>query len=167
MTNYQTQHGHDCPPSVDPAPQPKPPGDKEKCAKLPESQEPELKEPDKCPDPPSSCNCPPKPTSNCLEDLITNQPPPPPADDQAKFRKDLAALLDTAKKASQEYTADKYKELVDKWVKLDADIAELIRKFECAVWCWPCVLECYVCPLLNQLHDAEKRLYDDGNFPRT
>ena len=30
--------------------------------------------------------------------------------------------------------------------------------------CWHCILDCYVCPLLNELHDVEKRLYDNGKL---
>jgi hypothetical protein len=157
--------GHDCPPSVHPADQPKPPGDKGKCADLPKTEQPPLKDPVPCPEPPKCCKCPPKPTSNCLEDLITSQPVEPPAEDRAKFKKELSALLDSAKTASQAYNKDKYDELLDKWLKLDADIADFVRKLECGVWCWHCILDCYVCPLLNQLHDAEKRLYDDGDLP--
>jgi hypothetical protein len=43
-------------------------------------------------------------------------------------------------------------------------IAELIRTLVCALPCWRCVIECYVCPLLNDLHYAEQWLYGDGTL---
>ena len=39
----------------------------------------------------------------------------------------------------------------------------IIRRLVCAVPCWKCILECYVCPLLNDLHDNERWLYGDGS----
>ena len=95
---------------------------------------------------------------------MTNERGDTGAADQAKFKAELTKLLETARKAVQDYTRDKYLDLVDRWVKQDAVIAELLRKLECAVPCWKCILDCFVCPLLNSLHDAEKRLYDDGQL---
>lgn len=169
MTEYMHKHGgHDCPPSTDnPAHQPHPPGDGTGCCKLPETTAPTLEPPKLCPDPDPCCNCPPKPstTSNCLEDLIAKQTADIIAADKAQaFKKDLEALLKAAKDASTNYTRDKYVEFVAEWLRQDAAIAELIRKLVCAVPCWRCILDCYVCPLLNELHYAEKWLYDDGQL---
>jgi hypothetical protein len=84
------------------------------------------------------------------------------AADKAKaFKTDLEALLAKAKTAGQEYNADKHKKLVKQWVDQDFEIAELIRKLVCAVPCWRCVIECRICPLLNELHYAEQRLNGD------
>lgn len=164
---YEThkQREHDCPPKVNPADQPKPP-DKTKCEDPPAVEIPNPPEPPKCPDPDPCCKCPsdPKDPSECLQTLLDAQPGDAGAAEKTKFKAELTKLLETARKAKQDYTRDKYKELVERWVKQDADIAELIRKLECAVWCWKCILECFVCTLLNGLHDAEKRLYDDGKL---
>jgi hypothetical protein len=86
------------------------------------------------------------------------------AEPASKFKADLVKLNESFMKASQTYTRTKYDEFVSEWLKQDAAIAELIRKLECAVWCWHCILDCYVCPLLNELHYAEKWLYDDGKM---
>ena len=50
------------------------------------------------------------------------------------------------------------------WVEHDADIAKFIAKLVCDVPCWRCIIECYVCPLLNKLHYAEQWLYGDGTL---
>lgn len=168
MSEYNRKPpGHECPPHVDPAPQPKPPANGDACGKLPETTPPDLKKPEPCPEPDRDCKCPEKPgsTSNCLEDLIAKQAAEIVAAENAeKFKKDLESLLEKAKAASQDYTRDKYEKLVEEWLKQDAAIAELIRKLVCAVPCWRCILDCFVCPLLNELHYAEKWLYDDGKL---
>jgi len=80
---------------------------------------------------------------------------------ESLFTQELNQLLATAKSARQAYTRDKYEELIEKWQKEDNDIAELVRKLVCAVPCWRCILDCYICPLLNELHTDQKWLYDD------
>jgi hypothetical protein len=93
--------------------------------------------------------------------LIAQQAAAIVAADKAKaFKTDLEKLLENAKKVSTTYTRDNYVALVAEWQRQDAAIAELIRKLVCAVPCWRCILDCYVCPLLNELHYAEKWLYD-------
>ncbi len=166
MTDGSRQHGGDeCPPSNDPADQPHPPGDK--CGELPTTTPPELKPPTKCPDPDPPCKCPSHPSSstNCLEELIAKQAADIAAADKAKtFKADLEALLAKARTAGQEYSRDKYEKLRTQWVEQDGEIAELIRKLVCAVPCWRCIIECHVCPLINELHYAEQRLYGDGTL---
>ena len=169
MNDYTRKHpGHECPPPPEhPAWQPNPPSDGKDCKPLPETKPPELKEPEKCPPPDKCCKCPSTPDTppTCLEDLIAKQVADLDANDNAtKFKKELEALLEKAKTARQAYTRDTYEDLVEEWVKQDVLIAELIRKLVCAVPCWPCILDCHVCPLLNELHYAEKRLYDDGHL---
>jgi hypothetical protein len=46
----------------------------------------------------------------------------------------------------------------------DAAIVELIRRLVCIVPCWRCVIECHVCPLIDQIVMAEKWLYGDGSL---
>ena len=172
MTDYMRKRtGHECPPLPEyPADQPKPTGDGAGCDDLPTTTPPTLEPPKPCPEPDPCCKCPTPPGSgtNCLEDLIAQQTADIASLQQENaFTQELGKLLDTAKKASQAYTRDKYDELVEKWQKEDVDIAELIRKLVCAVPCWRCILDCFVCPLLNELHTDEKWLYDDGKLITT
>jgi len=169
MTDYTRKHpGHECPPPPEhPAAQPVPPQKDEKCEPLPDPTPPYLKPPEKCPPRDACCKCPTEPdsTPNCLEDLIAAQGVDLDANgDAIKFKKDLDDLLTKAKAARQAYTVDAYEDLLEEWVKQDTAIAELIRKLVCAVPCWRCILDCHVCPLLNELHYAEKWLNDDGKF---
>ena len=169
MSSYnRPPGGHDCPPSpTTPADQPNPPGGGQ-CDDIPESTPPVLERPKPCPETDPGCKCPPKPGSppSCLEELIAKQAADIAGAEKAKaFKVDLEALLAKAKAADQEYTRDKYDALVKSWVQRDIDLAELIRKLVCAVPCWRRVIDCYVCPLLNEMHYAEQWLYGDGKLP--
>lgn len=165
MTDYPRQQpGHECTPHEDPARQPHPPGGD--CAELPKTTPPDPPKPPECP-PDPCCTCPPPPTStsNCLEELIATQAAQITAAEKAKaFKTDLEALLGKAKTAEQEYTRKKYDDLVKQWADQDRQIAELIRKLVCAVPCWRCIIECHVCPLINNLIYAERWLYGDGTL---
>jgi hypothetical protein len=170
MTDYMRKHmGHECPPRPEyPADQPKPPGDGSGCYDYPTTTPPTLDPPKPCPPPDPRCKCPDTPGSNCLEDLIAQQT----ADSIAlqkdnEFTAELNELLKAAKKASQDFSRDKYLELVERWIEEDIDLAELVRKVVCAVPCWRCIIDCFVCPLLNELRDAKKWLYDDGKLITT
>jgi hypothetical protein len=170
MNSYnRPQSSSDCPPKTEhPADQPRKPGSGEPCAALPTTTPPTLPPPARCPPPDSDCWCPttPSPPPSCLEDLISKQASDIAAAEKAKlFKTDLEALLAKAKAATQEYTRDKYDALVKLWLQRDADLAELIRKLVCAVPCWRCIIDCYVCPMLNELHYAEVWLYGDGTQP--
>lgn len=164
--NTRKSPGHECPPNPDdPADQPNPPGCD--CGDLPVSTPPVLNAPAACPGPDSHCKCPTPPgsNSNCLEELIAAQTAEIVLAASADaLKKDLEKVLASAKAAAAKYTRDKYEQLVAEWLKQDAAIAELIRKLVCAVPCWRCIIDCYVCPLLNDLHYAEKWLYDDGTL---
>jgi hypothetical protein len=74
---------------------------------------------------------------------------------------EIQAIQAKAKAASQSYTRDVYDKLLKQWKDEDRDIADLIRRLVCAVPCWECILECYVCPLLNDLVMSLKWLYGD------
>lgn len=153
-----TSTGKDCALDVNPADQPHLPK-KGDCKEPTNLKVPELKAPPECRK--TDCTCPPGPTSkpSCLEDLIREQGRAAAAADKAKtIKADLEALLGKAKAAGQEYTPDKYKKLVKQWIQQDEEIAELIRKLVCAVPCWRCIVECYVCPILDELRKAEYRL---------
>ncbi|HBB95839.1 MAG TPA: hypothetical protein DC054_10650 [Blastocatellia bacterium] len=145
-----------------------PPSDETKCPDLPPNDPPDPYKPEDCNKTPA-CNCPDPPgaTEHCLEDLIDQQTAQVTVADKAKtFKAELEALLAKAKAASQEYTAEKYGKLVKQWEDEDAEIAELIRKLVCAVPCWRCILECYVCPLIDDMRKAELQLSGDGKLCR-
>ena len=92
-------------------------------------------------------------------DLIDQQTEQVTVAEKAKaFRAELEALLTKAKAASQEYTAEKYTKLVKQWEEQDAQIAALIHTLVCKYPCWRCIIECYVCPLLDDMRSvAEAR----------
>jgi hypothetical protein len=111
--------------------------------------------------------CPPGPTGtkDCLETLINEQAKAIAGGEKAKtFKSDLEALLAKATAANQEYTRDKYQKLVKQWIGQDEEIAELIRKLVCAVPCWKCIIECYICPKFEELRKAEWDLYGDDTL---
>lgn len=162
----QTQNHPDSRCSDDPADQP--PVDETKCPDQPKNDPPDPYEPPEC-DKTPSCNCPKPPgaTQHCLEDLIDEQTKQVTVAEKAKaFKTELEALLAKAKTASQEYTAEKYEKLIKQWEEQDAKIANLLRRLECAWPCWRCIIECYVCPLLDDLRKAEEQLNGDGKLCR-
>src|ERR1051325_6829926 len=159
----------DCMPTDNPAPQPKPPVDCHKCGDLPTTTPPTLPDPEKCPDPPPECKCTPPPTNkNCFDRAIEEVDKEIAYADRNKlFRADLDARRQKAIAAAQQYTQDAYEKLLKRWQEEDRAIVELIRKLTCAVPCWRCLIECYVCPFLNTLHEYEQRLGVNGTLPAT
>lgn len=110
------------------------------------------------------CDCPPAPSDKpgCLEDLIKKEAEAINRGDQAKkFKTELEALLGKVKTATLEYTADSYKDLVERWKKADEAIVCLLRSVQCALPCWWCVVECELCPLLNDIVRLESKLSGD------
>ena len=166
MMEYKgKQNERECGPSDNPADQPKPPGNEE-CEEIPSTTPPTLKEPTPCP-PDPDCKCPqgPKSTTDCLEELIAKQSATLAAGDKAKaFKSDLEKFLEKSKTGAQDYTREKFDKLVKQWVEQDTAIADLIRKLVCAVPCWHCIIECYVCPLIDNLRMIEESLYGDGTL---
>jgi hypothetical protein len=150
MTDYK------CPPVEYAAQQT---ADPEQCYDLQEAKPPDFEEQEKCA---QVCYCPPTSQTgkDCLEKLIDKQTPDITQGDKAKtFKAELEQLLTKARAASQEYTQERYDRLVKQWIEQDCEIADLIRKLECAVPCWRCVIECHVCPLLYEFMYAEERLF--------
>jgi hypothetical protein len=142
----------------EPADQPKEPCGE--CESPPETKPPVLKDPERCP-PDPCCNCPDPPHhhKNCLEKLIDAQASEvSQAQKATDIQKELQTLLDNATKASKPYTKDKYHQLVKAWKAVDDDIADVIRRLVCAVPCWRCLIECYICPLLEEIRYLEQRL---------
>jgi len=165
MADYQRKPpAHECPPPDEPADQPWPPSEKE-CEEWPTSNDSPPYDPEKCPPYSGPCNCAQTPgeDQDCIQTLIVAQAKLLAEADNAKILKaDLEQLLAKAKAARQDYTREKYDKLIEQWVDEDSDIVELIRKLACALPCWRCVIECHICPLINNLRDAERRLYGDG-----
>lgn len=153
----------------DPADQPKPPVGSDKCDPIPPTKPPHWDKPEKCKID-EYCNCPDTPSSdpNCLEKMISDKASALAAAEKDKvFKADLEALLGKANTAKGEYTVDKYEKLGKQWAEQDEQIAELIRKLVCALPCWRCVIECYVCPFVNRMVEAEARLkWDPKNYPK-
>lgn len=166
MTESKRQQ--DCPPAPkDPAGQPRPCSGGDPCAPIPTTTPPNLTPPEPC-EVDADCNCPkphtPRPT--CIDNLIAKYTASITAAEGAiAFKKDLDTVLANAKASDVGYTRDKYTALVKAWVDNDTNLAELIRKLICSVPCWKCVLECYVCPVLNDAHIAEEYLWRDTVMP--
>ena len=158
---YPRKPGHDCPPLPDcPADQPRDP--KCDCEKPPTTKPPVLNPPPPCP--PSDCTCPtePGPTSTCLDRLVEARSGLIARAEKAKiYVAEIQVIQTKAKAASLTYTRDAYDKLLKLWKDEDRDIADLIRRLVCAVPCWECILECYVCPLLNDLYASLQWLYGD------
>lgn len=165
MSTYTRNPSHTkCEPSDDPADQPKDPGDD--CRPFPEDEPPKLEDPPECP-PPEKCKCPkePLPSTTCLDDLIALQNKEISEAERAKaFKTELEALLKQANLVKTDYTQEKYDKLVKEWERLDGEIAELIRKLVCAVPCWWCLIECFICPLLYEIRYREQKLYGDDKL---
>jgi hypothetical protein len=143
-----------------------PENEEDDCPDLKPTDPPTPYKPPDC-DKTPECNCPkpPEKTDGCFEDLIEAETKKVTIADNAKaFKAKLEALLTKAKAASQEYTPQKHAALVKLWGEQDVEIAELLRQLTCAVPCWRCVIECYVCPLLDELRIAEGYLNGDGTL---
>jgi hypothetical protein len=167
MNEHEQGHtGHD----YHYADQPKPPAGGEGCKEYEEPKIPNWDEPEKCPEPDKCCDCPQKPgeTATCLDALIAKQAAEVVASENAAaFKGVLEALLTAAKDAAGKYTPDKHRELIEIWVEQDKKIVDVIQTIVCKVRCWRCVIDCHVCPLLYQVHKAQKSLYDDGKLYET
>jgi hypothetical protein len=166
MSDYKRQQ--ECPPlPKNPAAQPHEPGNGDKCEAIPPTTPPTLYPPDPCtPDPDCKCPKPPSTKPTCIDNLISKYTADIAAADGVKaFKTDLDTVLANARNAEGVYTRDKYIDLAKRWVSNDDKIADLIRKLVCSVPCWKCVIECYVCPLLNDMHIAEQWLCRDTAIP--
>jgi hypothetical protein len=152
-----TDNPSDCNPKPDPGQQPPPKPDCK--TKLPTTDPPKPPDPPVCENP---CCCPhgPNPKPNCLEDLIQDQAEEIAKAEKAKqFKTELEALLTKALAAKQDYTRATFDRLVKDWKEQDEEIVKIIEKVVCAIPCWECVIECEICPILNEMRDAEWHLY--------
>ena len=107
------------------------------------------------------CDCPTPPGSsaNCFDQLIADQARAISEAERAKtFKAELEALLQKSKAAQEDYTAEKYDLMLERWKQQDHDIVELIHRLTCATPCWKCLLECQVCALFNKVRDLELEL---------
>jgi hypothetical protein len=166
MSEYtEKPNDQDCTPKPDPGQQPPQKPDCE--TKLPETTPPKPPDPPECKNP---CCCPhgPAPKPNCLEDLIQDQAEEIAKAEKAKqFKTELEALLTKAQAAAQDYTRATYDRLVKDWKDQDEAIVDIIQKVVCGVPCWECVIECYICPILNEMRDAEWHLYGEEKLYAT
>jgi len=163
MVMTENKRQQDCPPAPD-TPADQPPAGK-KCDPIPPTTPPTLEEPKPCD---FDCDCPKTPGSNptCIDDLITKYNNDIAAADSAKaFKADLDAILTKAKAADSAYTRDKYNALVKAWVENDDRIADLIRRLVCSLPCWKCLIECYVCQVLDEMRISEVYLWSDTAMP--
>lgn len=159
-TDRRQSSGHEwCPPPTgDPAKQPVPPGSGEHCDPCAPNTPPKCDKPDDCPKTDCECKCPSKrtPRPTCLDRASNRQKRIIAAGDKAKaYLAYLQAYQTSAKAARQDYTRDKYHKLLKQWEEQDRNVAELIRKLVCAVPCWECIIECYVCPIIEELHNLD------------
>ncbi|MFL9977632.1 hypothetical protein [Paraburkholderia graminis] len=114
------------------------------------------------------CCCPSVATGKplCLDNLIRDEAAVINKGEQAKkFKADLEALLGKLKGATLDYTADSYKDLKTRWKTEDEAIVCLIRSVQCALPCWWCVIECEICPLVNEIHGLELELSGEYLLP--
>jgi hypothetical protein len=166
MTDNRRQNERECDPATDnPGGQPKPPEYKT-CDPFDDPKAPDLPKPPECP--PSDCKCPKAPPTvpGCLETAILDQAAAIAAAESAKaFKTELEAQLAKAKAGAQDYSQDTYDRLKKTWLEQDARIARLIHQLTCAIKCWRCVVECYLCPMLEDFRQAEFALYGDDRPP--
>jgi hypothetical protein len=176
MNDYKKPCGHEDDQPDAPAEQPKPPTDGENCEKPEPTIPPEWQQPGACwtHDPCCKCSSGNGSSQNCLQGLIDEQQDlivkqaadATTAENATKFQAVLGELLKNTQAAGEKYTPKKYGELVQEWKDQDADIAGLIHDLVCVVRCWKCVLDCHVCPLINDIYVAEKSL-DAGQLYST
>jgi hypothetical protein len=111
---------------------------------------------------PASCVCPPKPPAapESIDVLIGEQAKLGVAGDKAKaFKTELEAILSKTRSGAEEYTTEKFEALKKSWDDNDQRLAQLLHDITCPFPCWRCVIECHVCPLLEQIRKDEKLLY--------
>ena len=160
MTTNTRNNDTNCPP----AEQPKEPG-REDCKPPDPIEPPELEEPKRC-EPDCECPHPPVVTPTCLDDLIADQKREiAEAVRATEFKKELEQLQINANAAIALYTQVKYEKWLEDWKFNDAAIVDLIRQVKCATPCWRCLIECYVCPLIEDIRVRKVLLYGDGSLP--
>lgn len=148
-------------------PTPCPPTDA-KCQPLVAPDPPKMPDPETCPQP---CCCPPGPGGGggtCLDPLITEQSQ---LADKAALAKDFAdelrALQAKIISARTNYTSEKHKALLKDWQDQDKAIGKLAADVACSVGCWKCLLECRLCPQLNEIRALERKLNGTGVYAKT
>ncbi|BCT91026.1 hypothetical protein LYSHEL_00500 [Lysobacter helvus] len=129
---------------------------------------PKMPDPEKC-DP--KCCCPPGPGGtggSCLDGLISEQAHLAEKAALAKdFADELRALQDKMLSARANFTNEKYQALLKDWQDQDTAIGKLADDVACSVKCWSCLLECRLCPLLQDIRALERQLNGTGTFATT
>ncbi|QDT98554.1 alanine-zipper protein [Gimesia aquarii] len=77
-----------------------------------------------------------------------------------KAKKELEAIQKSAETAIKDYTTEAHKSFILLWEEQDKDIQKLLNKVEC-IPNWKCIIECYICPLLNELYFVAQELNGD------
>ena len=90
---------------------------------------------------------------NCLEELISDKASKLAAAEKAQSIQggSRSAARLKRRRRRQEYTRDKYEKLVEAVGRAGRTDRGLIASLSVRVPCWRCVIECYVCPLINGL----------------
>lgn len=157
-----TEQGEKCGSDGPKAKQPKAPLNTT-CAKVNLPTEPAEPKPTPCK--PPDCDCPASttPTESCLAKMIEAQSSEIlKAEHAAKVKESLVELQKGFAAGTQAYTTDAYGDLLQMWKDLDVRIAETLRRLECQVKCWSCLVECHLCPLILEIRDREEVLEGKG-----
>lgn len=108
-----------------------------------------------------TCPCPSKPASSiaCLDDLIKQQANEIAAAEKLKpLKGELEAIQARTMAASQEYTNEKYSELLKIWSEADCCVVKVIKRLTCSIPGWECIIDCYMSPALFEIHHSETLL---------
>lgn len=118
----------------------------------------------------TDCDCPKTPGSDppsCLEQAIRDQNLLVSKAARAKtFIEELTNVQSKVTSALVDYTATRYAALRKTWWEQNKLIAELIRKIDCAVKCWPCLLDCRLCTTLSDIRALEEKLNGPGDLAK-
>lgn len=121
---------------------------------------PELPTPGTCP---GRCVCPDPPggkPQQCFDQLIEDQNIIVKKAERARiFADELTEIQNKVAGARAEYTPARFHDLRKTWKEQDDVIVELIRKLDCAVGCWDCLVECHLCKELVEIRALEDSLY--------
>jgi hypothetical protein len=128
---------------------------------------PEIPVPPKCK---TECECPESPGSappSCLETAIRDQNLLVSRAERAKaFIEELTNIQGKVTSALVDYTSTRYTALRKTWWDQHKLIVELVRKIDCAVKCWPCLLDCRLCGNLAEIRTLEERLNGPGDLAK-
>jgi hypothetical protein len=82
------------------------------------------------------------------------------------FIDELTNIQSKVTSALVDYTSTRHAALRKTWWDQNKLIVELIRKVECAVKCWPCLLDCRLCTTLSDIRALEEKLNGPGDLAK-